>query len=63
MNLNPLKEARKKKKKTIESLAKDLNIGRDTLSKYEKGEGNPGLVFVKKWCDALDVKIGFVTEI
>jgi len=57
MNLNRFKEVRKMKKITLKALAFETKIGRDTLSRIERGEGNPTYNNIEAIAHALGVRI------
>ena len=55
-----LKEERKKRKLTQEDVAKILNIGRNSYTKYETGENTPTLISIDKLADHYNLSIDYL---
>ena len=51
-----LKEARKKSGLTQETIAKELNLDKSTISKYECGISSPDIEFIKGFAQYLNVR-------
>jgi transcriptional regulator with XRE-family HTH domain len=60
MDLLKLREIRRKKKISLETLEQHLKVSREIIGKYEKGKASPRLCLLLDWCKYLDVKIGFI---
>lgn len=52
-----IRKLRKAKGWTQEQLAKELNINRATLSKYENGQIEPSISMLRKICNAIDCNL------
>ena len=63
MNIQPLKDARKRQKIKLGELAEVLSVSRVTMGNYEGGRSVPTLEFTKRWAEHLGLQIGFIQEI
>ncbi len=61
-DLMRLKELRKKKNISQLKLALDLNTNQNTISRYETGEREPGIMELIKIADYFDVSIDYLLE-
>ena len=57
-----LKELRKKKNISQLKLALDLNTNQNTISRYETGEREPGIMELIKIADYFNVSIDYLLE-
>ncbi|MBR5515266.1 MAG: helix-turn-helix transcriptional regulator [Clostridia bacterium] len=57
-----LKELRKKKNISQLKLALDLNTNQNTISRYETGEREPGILELIKIADYFNVSIDYLLE-
>ena len=57
-----LKELRKEKGISQLKLAVDLNTNQNTISRYETGEREPGIVELIKIADYFDVSVDYLLE-
>ena len=57
-----LKELRKSRKISQVKLAMDLNMNQNTISRYETGEREPGLVELVNIADYFDVSTDYLLE-
>jgi transcriptional regulator with XRE-family HTH domain len=55
-----LKAARQKRKLTQRKLAKELNVGRNTIQRYECGEGDPSTETLRKWAELCEVSADYL---
>ena len=53
-----LHQERLKKSLTLRDLKQKMGISHAHLSRVERGEAEPGLVVILRWCRALDLKFG-----
>ena len=60
MEMKGLREIRKKKKYSQVKVAMDLNMSRETLSRYETGERNPNLEMLVKFSEYYNVSIDYL---
>ncbi|MBO5261542.1 MAG: helix-turn-helix transcriptional regulator [Clostridia bacterium] len=60
MKLKGLREIRKKKKYSQVKVAMDLNMSRETLSRYETGARNPDIEMLIKFSDYYNVSIDYL---
>ncbi len=61
-DLMRLKELRKKKNISQLKLALDLNTNQNTISRYETGEREPGIMELIKIADYFDVSVDYLLE-
>ena len=61
-DLMRLKELRKKKNISQLKLALDLNTNQNTISRYETGEREPGLMELIKIADYFNVSVDYLLE-
>lgn len=59
-NLVRIKELRKKKGISQQRLATDLNTTQNTISRYETGEREPGIVELIKMADYFNVSVDYL---
>ncbi len=57
-----IKKLRKQKKITQLKMAMDLNTSQNTISRYETGEREPGIVELIKIADYFGVSIDYLVE-
>ncbi len=57
-----LKELRKKKNISQLKLALDLNTNQNTISRYETGEREPGIMELIKIADYFNVSVDYLLE-
>lgn len=57
-----LKELRMSKKISQLKLAMDLNMNQNTISRYERGEREPGINELIKIADYFDVSVDYLIE-
>lgn len=57
-----IKYLRHKKKVTQLKMAMDLNTNQNTISRYESGKREPGIVELIKIADYFDVSIDYLVE-
>ena len=55
-----LRELRKEKRLRQEDIAADLNVSRQTISKYERGDREPDYYMLNKLADYYQVSIDFL---
>ena len=60
MELKGLREIRNKKKYSQVKVAMDLNMSRETLSRYETGARNPDIEMLVKFSDYYNVSIDYL---
>lgn len=60
MQLKGLREIRNKKKYSQVKVAMDLNMSRETLSRYETGARNPDIEMLIKFSDYYNVSIDYL---
>ena len=60
MELKGLKEIRKKKKYSQVKVALEMNMSRETLSRYETGARNPDIETLVKLSDYYNVSIDYL---
>ena len=60
MELKGLREIRNKKKYSQVKVAMDLNMSRETLSRYETGARNPDIEMLIKFSDYYNVSIDYL---
>lgn len=63
MDLGKLREIRRKRGISLETMEGKLRVSRELLGKYESGKASPRLCFLLEWCEYLDVRIGFLDEL
>ena len=56
-----LRQLRKEKEKTIEEVAKDLDISKDRYGKYERGERQPDIDTLIIIADYYKVSLDYIT--
>jgi len=57
-----LRELRKEKNITQLKLAMELNMSQNSISRYEKGDREPGLAELIRIADYFDVSVDFLLE-
>ncbi|MBQ9915019.1 MAG: helix-turn-helix transcriptional regulator [Clostridia bacterium] len=57
-----LKELRKNKRISQLKLAMDLNMNQNTISRYETGEREPGIIEIIKIANYFNVSIDYLLE-
>ena len=60
MEMKGLREIRKKKKYSQVKVSMDLNMSRETLSRYETGARNPDLETLIKFSEYFNVSIDYL---
>lgn len=60
MELKGLREIRKKKKYSQVKVALEMNMSRETLSRYETGARNPDIETLVKFSDYYNVSIDYL---
>ena len=55
-----LRERRKARRMTQVRLAMELNMSRDTVSRYKNGEREPGIVELIKSADYFDISVDYL---
>lgn len=60
MELKGLREIRNKKKFSQVKVSLDLNMSRETLSRYETGARNPDIEMLLKFSDYYNVSIDYL---
>ncbi|MHA3065613.1 helix-turn-helix domain-containing protein [Lacticaseibacillus saniviri] len=59
--MNKIADTRKKKGLTLKELGAMVNLGSNTISRYETGKREPKLETWQKLADALDVSVPYLT--